>query len=53
MLWAIYQEDVILVMPTVPGPAPMLNAEGEAFERYRASAFALLSISVVSSCCQV
>ena len=40
-------------MPTVPEPAPMLNAEGEALERYRASAFALLSVSGMSSCCQV
>jgi hypothetical protein len=31
----------------------MLNAEGEAFELYRANAFALLSVSVLSSCCQV
>lgn len=45
--------DVVLVMPTVPGPPPMLNAEGEAFELYRANAFALLSVSVLSSCCQV
>ncbi|KAG0606642.1 hypothetical protein M758_9G157700 [Ceratodon purpureus] len=45
--------DAILVMPTVPEPPPMLNAEGEALDRYRASAFALLSVSVLSSCCQV
>ena len=37
----------------MPGPPPELKAQGEAFERYREKAFALLSISVMSSCCQV
>lgn len=49
----LLKDDVILVMPTVPGPPPILNAEGEAFERFHASAFALLSVSGLSSCCQV
>jgi len=49
----LLKDDVILVMPTVPGPSPKLNAQGEAFERFSASAFALLCVSGLASCCQV
>lgn len=53
MSCTINQDDAILVMPTVPGPPPVLNAEGDEFERYCENAFALLCVSGLSSCCQV
>lgn len=43
----------MLVIPTVPGPPPHLQADVAALESFRGRAFSLLSIAGVSGFCQV
>ncbi|KAF3497908.1 hypothetical protein DY000_02058017 [Brassica cretica] len=43
----------VLVIPTVPGPPPHLQADVVALESFRSRAFSLLSIAGVSGLCQV
>jgi Asp-tRNA(Asn)/Glu-tRNA(Gln) amidotransferase A subunit family amidase len=43
----------VLVIPTVPGPPPHLQANVAALESFRSRAFSLLSIAGVSGFCQV
>lgn len=43
----------MLVIPTVPGPPPHLQANVAALESFRSRAFSLLSIAGVSGFCQV
>ncbi|MHB2165444.1 amidase [Alsobacter sp. R-9] len=45
--------DGVLLLPTVPGPAPRLDASGEALEADRAQALRLLCLSGLSGCPQV
>ncbi|KAL1192943.1 Amidase 1 [Cardamine amara subsp. amara] len=46
-------EKGVLVIPTVPGPPPHLQADVAALESFRSRAFSLLSIAGVSGFCQV
>ncbi|KAL1204646.1 Amidase 1 [Cardamine amara subsp. amara] len=46
-------EKGVLVIPTVPGPPPHLQADVTALESFRSRAFSLLSIAGVSGFCQV
>ncbi|KAH0913451.1 hypothetical protein HID58_036772 [Brassica napus] len=46
-------ENGVLVIPTVPGPPPHLQADVVALESFRSRAFSLLSIAGVSGLCQV
>ncbi|VVA90563.1 unnamed protein product [Arabis nemorensis] len=43
----------VLVIPTVPGPPPHLQADVAALETFRSRAFSLLSVAGVSGFCQV
>ncbi|XP_018465802.2 amidase 1 [Raphanus sativus] len=43
----------VLMIPTVPGPPPHLQADVVALESFRSRAFSLLSIAGVSGLCQV
>ncbi|XP_024516983.1 uncharacterized protein LOC9629241 [Selaginella moellendorffii] len=49
----LMKDDVLLVLPTTPGPPPKLNTKGKALDDYREKAFALLAIAGMSGCCQV
>ncbi|XP_023644972.1 amidase 1 [Capsella rubella] len=46
-------EKGVLVIPTVPGPPPHLQADVASLESFRSRAFSLLSIAGVSGFCQV
>ncbi|XP_068659997.1 amidase 1 [Aristolochia californica] len=52
-LTVLLKDNGILAIPTVPGPPPKLQTEGNMLETFRARAFSLLAISGVSGLCQV
>ena len=50
---ALLGDDALLVLPTAPGIAPMLNTPTEELEAFRARAFALLAIAGLARLSQI
>ncbi len=49
----LLEDDALLIIPTAPGPAPLLNLQGEKAEHYRAKAMQLTCIAGLAGLPQV
>lgn len=50
---ALLEDDALLIIPTAPGPAPLLNLHGKAAEQYRAKTMQLTCIAGLAGLPQI